>query len=83
MEHYYRSCWSVDAYFWSHSYHNESLFDENALVSSKADFLIGLAVYHYWCWKKVLVVKNLNFSELSTPNIKLRQANEIATFYCF
>ncbi|MCO4304053.1 CopD family protein [Riemerella anatipestifer] len=49
----------------------------------KLTFLIGLAVYHYWCWKKVLVVKNLNFSELSTPNIKLRQANEIATFLLF
>ncbi|AFR36611.1 putative membrane protein [Riemerella anatipestifer RA-CH-1] len=49
----------------------------------KLTFLIGLAVYHYWCWKKILVVKNLNFSELSTPNIKLRQANEIATFLLF
>ncbi|MDY3317423.1 CopD family protein [Riemerella anatipestifer] len=49
----------------------------------KLTFLIGLAVYHYWCWKKVLVVKNLNFSELSTSNLKLRQANEIATFLLF
>lgn len=49
----------------------------------KLSFLIGLAVYHYWCWKKVLVVKNLNFSELSTSNLKLRQANEIATFLLF
>ncbi|PST43913.1 hypothetical protein CYV15_06970 [Riemerella anatipestifer] len=49
----------------------------------KLTFLMGLAVYHYWCWKKILVVKNLNFSELSTSNIKLRQANEIATFLLF
>lgn len=49
----------------------------------KLSFLIGLAVYHYWCWKKALVVKNLNFSELSTSNLKLRQANEIATFLLF
>ena len=49
----------------------------------KHTFLIGLGFYHFWCWKKVLLLKNLHGSEISTPNIKLRQANEIATFILF
>lgn len=49
----------------------------------KLTFLIGLAVYHYWCWKKVLKLKELNGQTIETPNIKLRQANEIATFLLF
>ena len=49
----------------------------------KLTFLIGLAVYHYWCWKKVLQMKNLNGDVLPIKNIKLRQANEIATFILF
>ena len=49
----------------------------------KLTFLIGLAVYHYWCWKKVLQMKNLNGDILPIKNIKLRQANEIATFILF
>lgn len=49
----------------------------------KLTFLIGLAVYHYWCWKKVLKLKELNGETIETPNIKLRQANEIATFILF
>ncbi|MGZ5273127.1 MAG: CopD family protein [Kaistella sp.] len=49
----------------------------------KLTFLLGLAVYHYWCWKKVLQIKNLNGNLLPIPNIKLRQANEIATFILF
>ncbi|MGZ5188875.1 MAG: CopD family protein [Kaistella sp.] len=49
----------------------------------KLTFLLGLAVYHYWCWKKVLQMKNLNGNLLPIPNIKLRQANEIATFILF
>lgn len=49
----------------------------------KLTFLIGLAVYHYWCWKKVLQLKALNGNTLETANIKLRQANEIATFILF
>ena len=46
-------------------------------------FLIGLFVYHYWCWKKVLEIKHLNNQDLSTANLKLRQSNEIATFILF
>jgi putative membrane protein len=46
-------------------------------------FLIGLGIYHFWCWKNVLKLKSLNNKELETPNIKLRQANEIATFILF
>jgi putative membrane protein len=46
-------------------------------------FLVGLAVYHFWCWKKVLQIKNLNGNALPIANIKLRQANEIATFILF
>ncbi len=49
----------------------------------KLFFLIGLFAYHYWCWKKVLEIKNLNGNEIPTANIKLRQANEIATFLLF
>ncbi|MDP2454812.1 MULTISPECIES: CopD family protein [unclassified Kaistella] len=49
----------------------------------KLTFLVGLAVYHYWCWKKVLQIKNLHGNILPIPNIKLRQANEIATFILF
>lgn len=49
----------------------------------KLTFLIGLAIYHYWCWKKVLQLKELNGNTLGTANIKLRQANEIATFILF
>lgn len=49
----------------------------------KLTFLIGLAFYHYWCWKKVLQMKNLKGDILPIKNIKLRQANEIATFILF
>ncbi len=49
----------------------------------KIFFLIGLFIYHYWCWKKVLEIKNLNGGTLNNANIKLRQANEIATFLLF
>lgn len=49
----------------------------------KLTFLIGLAIYHYWCWKKVLQLKNLGNGELPTANIKVRQANEVATFLLF
>ncbi|QOW10014.1 CopD family protein [Kaistella flava (ex Peng et al. 2021)] len=49
----------------------------------KLTFLVGLAIYHYWCWKKVLQIKNLHGNILPIENIKLRQANEIATFILF
>lgn len=49
----------------------------------KLTFLIGLAVYHYWCWKKVQELTKLNGRTLETANLKLRQANEIATFILF
>ena len=49
----------------------------------KLTFLLGLAAYHFWCWKKVKELKNLNGSILPTSNIKLRQFNEIATFILF
>ncbi|ACU07266.1 Hypothetical membrane protein, possible involvement in cytochrome functioning/assembly [Flavobacteriaceae bacterium 3519-10] len=49
----------------------------------KLTFLLGLTFYHYWCWQKVLQIKNLNGNLLSVENIKLRQANEIATFILF
>lgn len=49
----------------------------------KLTFLIGLAAYHYWCWRTILKIKNLNFNTLQITNIKLRQANEIATFILF
>lgn len=49
----------------------------------KLTFLVGLAIYHYWCWQKVLHIKNLAGEAIETKNIKLRQANEIATFILF
>ena len=49
----------------------------------KLIFLIGLFIYHYWCWKKALQMKNLKGDILPIKNIKLRQANEIATFILF
>lgn len=49
----------------------------------KLTFLVGLAAYHYWCWKKVLQIKGLDGNILPIANIKLRQANEIATFILF
>lgn len=49
----------------------------------KLTFLLGLAMYHYWCWKKVLQIKKLGGNVLPIKNIKLRQANEIATFLLF
>ncbi|MBU8881745.1 CopD family protein [Kaistella sp. DKR-2] len=49
----------------------------------KLTLLLGLGIYHYWCWKKVLQMKNLNGNILPIKNIKLRQANEIATFILF
>jgi putative membrane protein len=49
----------------------------------KLTFLIGLAFYHFWCWKKVLQIKNLNGEILPIRNIRLRQQNEIATFILF
>ena len=49
----------------------------------KLTFLIGLGFYHFWCWKKVLQIKNLSGNILPIKNIILRQANEIATFILF
>ena len=49
----------------------------------KLTFLVGLAFYHFWCWKKVLQMKILAGNTLPIANIKLRQANEIATFILF
>ncbi|KMQ72726.1 CopD family protein [Chryseobacterium koreense] len=49
----------------------------------KLTFLIGLGIYHFWCWKKVLQIKKLDGNVLPIENIKLRQANEIATFILF
>lgn len=49
----------------------------------KLTFLLGLAMYHHWCWKKVLQIKKLEGNVLPIKNIKLRQANEIATFLLF
>ncbi len=49
----------------------------------KLTFLIGLAAYHFWCWKKVVQIRNLSGNVLPTANLKLRQANEIATFLLF
>lgn len=49
----------------------------------KLTFLIGLGIYHYWCWKKVKELNSLQGETLPTANLKLRQSNEIATFILF
>ncbi len=49
----------------------------------KLTFLLGLGGYHFWCWKKILQLKKINPQPLPIENIKLRQANEIATFILF
>lgn len=49
----------------------------------KLFFLLGLLSYHYWCWKMILKIKSLQTGDLATENLKLRQANEIATFILF
>ena len=49
----------------------------------KLTFLVGLALFHYWAWRKLLLIKKLNGETLSTSNVKLRQINEIATFILF
>ena len=49
----------------------------------KLTFLLGLAAYHFWVWKKIIQIKKLNAKELPIENLKLRQANEIATFILF
>ncbi|WP_027377424.1 CopD family protein [Kaistella palustris] len=49
----------------------------------KLTFLVGLLAYHIWCWKKVLQIRDLQGDTIPTANLKLRQANEIATFILF
>ncbi|PVV61373.1 CopD family protein [Chryseobacterium sp. HMWF035] len=49
----------------------------------KLTFLVGLAFFHYWAWRKLLLIIKLNGETLSTSNVKLRQINEIATFILF
>lgn len=49
----------------------------------KLTFLVGLLLYHIWCWKTVNKLRLLNGESLQTKNITLRQFNEIATFILF
>lgn len=49
----------------------------------KLTFLVGLGIYHFWCWKKVLLLKNLQGQNIAISNLNLRQSNEIATFILF
>lgn len=49
----------------------------------KLTFLTGLAFYHFWCRAMVAKLKKLVGGNLPHANIKLRQANEIATFILF
>ena len=49
----------------------------------KLTFLVGLAIFHYWAWQKLNLIKKLNGETLSTSNLKLRQINELATFILF
>ena len=49
----------------------------------KMFFLLGLFAYHYWSWKKIKTIKNLQGTDLQDSNVGLRQFNEIATFLLF
>ena len=49
----------------------------------KLAFLVGLALYHFWSWKKVKEIIHLQGGDLAMSNLKLRQFNEIATFILF
>lgn len=49
----------------------------------KLTLLIALMAYHIWCWKKTILMQNLQGKTFPIPNIKLRQYNEIATFILF
>ena len=67
---------------------NQYIFLNSGLMKTpwfhlKLTFLVGLGIYHFWCWKKVKELKKLNGNILPTSNIKLRQFNEIATFILF
>jgi protoporphyrinogen IX oxidase len=42
--------------------------------------LLALGIYHFWCWK---TLAKMNQTALHAGNLKLRQANEIATFILF
>ncbi|RQP14204.1 MAG: CopD family protein [Chryseobacterium sp.] len=56
---------------------------DTAWFRLKLAFLVGLGFYHYWCWQKVLQLRDLQGEGIATKNIALRQANEIATFILF
>lgn len=45
--------------------------------------LVALAIYHYWCWRKVKQIETLSGGDLRSGNVALRQSNEIATFILF
>lgn len=49
----------------------------------KLTFLVGLGFYHFWCWKILVQIKNLQGDSFALKNLLLRQANEIATFILF
>ena len=49
----------------------------------KMTFLLGLFLYHYWAWKRILEIKKLDGKDLPMSNLNLRQFNEIATFLLF
>ena len=42
--------------------------------------LVALGAYHYWCY---INLQKMNHMALKAENLKLRQANEIATFILF
>jgi putative membrane protein len=44
-------------------------------------FLIGLGIYHFWCWKKVLETKSLNNKELETANHKTKTSQRNCNFH--
>lgn len=49
-------------------------------IHIKLTLLLGLVVYHFYCWKKIKLLKKNNNNATS---IQLRMINEIATIFLF
>ena len=83
MEYYYRSSRNHYACKWFNAHFSEFWVNENALVSSETNLFSWSCNLSSLVLEKVLQIKNLEGNILPIENIKLRQANEIATFILF
>jgi putative membrane protein len=67
LEYHHRSCRSNYDGLRTDDDFSESRTDENAMVSFKTYLPDRFGGYHYWCWKKVLKLKELNGNTLKPP----------------